>query len=84
MALYYIPIMKNALEKFHKEQLPENYNKYLKHLNPKLQDDFYTMLAWRGIKETNKEDYNKLSQQKLKDLETAEKIILRFMGNECR
>ncbi len=64
MGALYINSMRDALKKFHKNVLIDDYNKYIGYYGVAPNDDFYEALAWGGLRENNVKAWSDLSTEK--------------------
>ncbi|AEK23916.1 hypothetical protein ACIRNY_05030 [Capnocytophaga canimorsus] len=79
MANLYIPTLQKGIQRFHKEQMPKEYE-YVKNLfNDRLTEElFYEALAWQGIKHHGMEAYTKIPDDKKQIMENDAAQIIKY------
>mgnify|MGYP003120948842 CR=1 FL=1 len=82
MGQLYIRSMTNALKIFHKEVLSEDYDAYSNYFGVLPSDNFYSALAWQGLKNHNVKAYTDLPQSE-KDAISVEEQNLSILKKDC-
>ncbi|WP_264536838.1 hypothetical protein [Flavobacterium sp. N1736] len=75
IATLYLNGMKEALKKFHKSTLIDDYNKYTQYYGEEPSDAFYEALAWGGLKDANVKAWTDLPADKKAAIETLAKRV---------
>ncbi len=81
MAEFYLEKMAFALKSFHKNELKNDYNKYIGFYGSEPSNYFYKALAWRGLKEIDTTAWDKLSKDEKEKIQLEDfKINLLTKG----
>ncbi|MFJ1376973.1 hypothetical protein ACILPE_02180 [Capnocytophaga canimorsus] len=83
MGKLYVETMRDALKKFHKEQLTEDYNKFVKNYEREPSDELYEALAWQGLKEHNVDAYKELNPDKKKSIDEVLQTEAKMLTKNC-
>ncbi|WP_172914574.1 hypothetical protein [Capnocytophaga canis] len=83
MGKLYVETMRDALKKFHKEQLTEDYNKFVKNYEREPSDELYEALAWQGLKEHNVDAYKELNPDKKKSIDEVLQTEAKILTKNC-
>ncbi|MEO8237606.1 MAG: hypothetical protein ABI576_05805 [Flavobacterium sp.] len=75
MAVNYLNGMKEALKKFHKTVLTDDYNKYTNYYGEEPSDAFYEALAWGGLRDNKTKAWE--------DLPADEKAAIEKLANRA-
>lgn len=77
MAKLYLTSMKKALKEFHKNALPQDYNKYIQYYGEAPSDAFYEAFAWGGLQSANVKPWNDLPNARKEEIK---KLAARAAG----
>ncbi|MFJ1426463.1 hypothetical protein ACILD6_09740 [Capnocytophaga canimorsus] len=83
MAKYYVSVMRDALKKFHKEQLTADYNKYVEHYEKEPSDELYEALAWQGLNAAGIKAYEEEDADKKKRMNHLLETELGMLTKNC-
>lgn len=83
MAKYYVSVMRDALKKFHKEQLTADYNKYVEHYEKEPSDELYEALAWQGLNAAGIKAYEEEDADKKKRMNHLLETEVGMLTKNC-
>jgi hypothetical protein len=75
MAEFYLEKMAYALKSFHKNELKNDYNKFIEYYGSEPSSYFYKALAWRGLKEADTTAWDKLSKDEKEKIQLEDSKI---------